>query len=184
LCDGTRGDCLEVDGIGLGSLDAESFRDMATDAARFWIENAQMLETATACGAYDLEQAGRDFWFSRNGHGVGFFDRGLGEAGDALQAVAEYRETSLYAEPVAGIDPDPDAPDGWTVSLGSRVDPLTDAERATLDALEGEPVAEPLQPVPMSLKVTTQPEATSLFNRICAPNETANCFGTICAIAK
>jgi len=31
--------------------------------------------------------------------------------------------------------------------VGSRVDPLTDAERAALAVLDGEPVAEPLQPV-------------------------------------
>lgn len=33
--------------------------------------------------------AGHDFWLSRNGHGAGFFDRGLGERGDRLQAAAE-----------------------------------------------------------------------------------------------
>src|ERR1700722_11654535 len=28
--------------------------------------------------------AGHDFWLSRNGHGSGFWDRGLGELGDRL----------------------------------------------------------------------------------------------------
>jgi len=28
--------------------------------------------------------AGRDYWFTRNHHGVGFWDRGLGEIGDKL----------------------------------------------------------------------------------------------------
>lgn len=33
---------------------------------------------------YDATAAGRDLWFTRNGHGVGFWDRGLGEVGDRL----------------------------------------------------------------------------------------------------
>jgi hypothetical protein len=38
---------------------------------------------------YDSRQAGRDFWFSRCGHGVGFWDRGLGEVGDRLHNLAQ-----------------------------------------------------------------------------------------------
>lgn len=33
---------------------------------------------------YSLEMAGRDFWFTRNRHGAGFCDRGLGAIGDRL----------------------------------------------------------------------------------------------------
>lgn len=32
---------------------------------------------------------GHDFWLTRNGHGVGFWDRGLGELGDALSEAAK-----------------------------------------------------------------------------------------------
>lgn len=42
--------------------------------------------------AYDYDEAGagRDFWFTRCGHGVGFWDRDLpGEVGDKLTAIAE-----------------------------------------------------------------------------------------------
>jgi hypothetical protein len=38
---------------------------------------------------YDRRQAGHDFWFSRCGHGVGFWDRGLGEVGDRLHNLAQ-----------------------------------------------------------------------------------------------
>jgi hypothetical protein len=39
---------------------------------------------------YDEAAAGRDFWFTRNGHGVGYWDRDLpGELGDKLTEVAE-----------------------------------------------------------------------------------------------
>jgi hypothetical protein len=46
---------------------------------------------------YEAIQAGRDFWFTRNHHGVGFWDRGLGPTGDSLSAVSHrFRETDVY----------------------------------------------------------------------------------------
>lgn len=36
------------------------------------------------------ERAGHDFWFTRNGHGVGFWDRGLGVVGRRLSALCGY----------------------------------------------------------------------------------------------
>lgn len=39
---------------------------------------------------YDAAAAGRDFWYTRNGHGVGFWDRDLpGDLGDKLTEIAE-----------------------------------------------------------------------------------------------
>ena len=32
----------------------------------------------------DCSQAGHDFWLTRNGHGAGFWDRGIGRAGELL----------------------------------------------------------------------------------------------------
>ena len=40
-------------------------------------------------------QIGHDFWLTRNGHGCGFWDRGLGEQGDKLTAIV-YRFGELY----------------------------------------------------------------------------------------
>lgn len=37
----------------------------------------------------DDTQIGHDFWLSRNGHGAGFWDRGLGELGDTLHKWAK-----------------------------------------------------------------------------------------------
>ncbi len=138
--DGTRGDCLEIDGLGVGNLDPESFAAMVADASRFWLANAETLERVTASGDYDLEQAGRDLWFTRNGHGVGFWDRGLGDDGDALADACRYDESDLFAEPLEGTIPDWDDidPDGWTVGLSHTVAPLTGLERAALAALEGD----------------------------------------------
>lgn len=42
-------------------------------------------------------QVGHDFWLTRNGHGTGFWDRGLGAVGDRLSVAAHaYGEASLY----------------------------------------------------------------------------------------
>lgn len=41
--------------------------------------------------------AGHDFWLTRNGHGVGFWDRGLGELGKRLTEAAKvYSGFDLY----------------------------------------------------------------------------------------
>lgn len=43
------------------------------------------------------EQAGHDFWLTRNGHGAGFWDRGLGTVGDILTSMCRpYGEYTLY----------------------------------------------------------------------------------------
>lgn len=43
------------------------------------------------------ERAGHDFWLTRNGHGAGFWDRGLGALGERLSAAARvYGSVDLY----------------------------------------------------------------------------------------
>lgn len=45
----------------------------------------------------DPGQAGHDFLLTRNGHGAGFWDRGLGERGDVLTKWAHtFGETNAY----------------------------------------------------------------------------------------
>jgi hypothetical protein len=47
--------------------------------------------------AIDPGQFGHDFWLTRNGHGAGFWDRGLGALGDRLTELAKpYGESYLY----------------------------------------------------------------------------------------
>lgn len=44
----------------------------------------------------DDSQSGHDFWLTRNGHGTGFWDRGLGALGDQLtKACKAFREVDL-----------------------------------------------------------------------------------------
>lgn len=73
------------------------------DCRKFQLENAPLL-----AGAYPLYaphpdaptpecSAGHDFWLTRNGHGAGFWDRGLGPIGDRLaDAARAFGEAYLY----------------------------------------------------------------------------------------
>jgi hypothetical protein len=46
---------------------------------------------------HDYEQFAHDFWLTRNGHGAGFWDRGLGEAGEELSKAAKcWGSADLY----------------------------------------------------------------------------------------
>lgn len=51
--------------------DCQSFKDVCTDQNLDWCPEGE-------------ERAGHDFWLTRNHHGAGFWDRGLGELGAAL----------------------------------------------------------------------------------------------------
>ena len=47
--------------------------------------------------ALDLADLGHDFWLTRNRHGAGFWDRGLGELGKTLTEIAHsFGECDLY----------------------------------------------------------------------------------------
>lgn len=47
--------------------------------------------------ALDTEQIGHDLWLTRNHHGAGFWDRGLGDIGEKLTKLAhEFGEIDLY----------------------------------------------------------------------------------------
>jgi hypothetical protein len=71
----------------------ETLESMRSDCADFIESNAEALEES---GLSD-EQIGHDFWLTRNGHGAGFWDRGLGEIGEALtKASKHYGEVYLY----------------------------------------------------------------------------------------
>lgn len=63
--------------------------DKATrDCAKFQADNAALLESYYELSGRGEESAGNDFWYSSNGHGVGFFDRGNENCFDQLQDAA------------------------------------------------------------------------------------------------
>jgi hypothetical protein len=74
-------------------LAPETFEAMRKDCRDF-IHQAKALIIATGL---DPSQVGHDFWLTRNGHGAGFWDRGLGEPGDKLTDIAKhFGEVWLY----------------------------------------------------------------------------------------
>lgn len=75
--------------LGVEKLTREAVKNIARDCAAFQNANAQNLELMIGNDdGYDEARAGNDFWFSRQGHGVGYSDRDLGEPGEALQDAA------------------------------------------------------------------------------------------------
>lgn len=83
-------------------LAPETVESIKADCEAFQISNAALLDSVYGVtgkyerAPYDAERAGADYWFTRNGHGCGFWDRGLGEPGDALSAAARHSGRCLY----------------------------------------------------------------------------------------
>lgn len=71
---------------------AEETRDvMIDDCADFQKSFGELMK------GLDPVQCGHDFWLTRNHHGAGFWDRGLGEVGEKLTEMAHaYGEADLY----------------------------------------------------------------------------------------
>jgi len=83
IAEGRVGGCFPNDAT-VNDLSPAALASIVEDCAEFESKAAENLRQAYARD-YEPEQAGRDFWFTRNGHGVGFWDRdeldadGLGE---------------------------------------------------------------------------------------------------------
>lgn len=106
--------------VGIDALTPESWAGIEGAARRFMAAHAADLAEACAVPGYDMTRAGHDLVFTANGHGAGFWDRGLGDVGERLSAAARASgEMELTAgddmrvhvfprpEPWAG-DPEPD----------------------------------------------------------------------------
>lgn len=74
--------------FGFSDLAPETLAAIIDDCAKFQADFAALLTDAYARD-YGADQAGRDFWYTRNGHGVGFWDREelepVGAAWDSVQ---------------------------------------------------------------------------------------------------
>lgn len=70
--------CLSPAALDKVRADCRDFQELA----------AAELQEAQGRGV-DLESLGHDFYFTRQGHGVGYWDRGLGQLGQALTAHAK-----------------------------------------------------------------------------------------------
>lgn len=61
----------------IDDISPESLAQMQSDCDDF-TSNPEIAELLAQSGLSD-EQIGHDFWLTRNGHGTGFWDRGIGE---------------------------------------------------------------------------------------------------------
>jgi hypothetical protein len=71
-------------------LACEALKSLMEDCEAFQRDNEALLEAAYERG-YTEEQAGHDYWLTRNRHGAGFWDRGeldAGGIGDKLSDMA------------------------------------------------------------------------------------------------
>ena len=93
--DGEGGDRVP-EGAGFDDLAPETLASIIADCekleSQYGATLAALYEADSGPGDYDAESAGRDFWYTRNGHGVGFWDRGF--TGDAATA-ADVLTTAL-----------------------------------------------------------------------------------------
>ena len=109
LTEGTLDGRIPED-AGWGDIHPESAERMQLDCFNFEVQARDLLAQAYERD-YDAAQAGRDFWFTRNGHGVGFWDRKELEAGglgDALTTIAE-----SYGQVCVDFVADPESPTGY-----------------------------------------------------------------------
>ncbi len=81
-------------------FEVEDFNKLAIESAEKEINDfLQLLEAENILWEESMneEQFGHDFWLTRNRHGVGFWDRGLGELGKKLTEWAHsYGSSDVY----------------------------------------------------------------------------------------
>ena len=87
----------------ISDYSTEAICDMMADCEQFQVENKADLEAAYADETMDKSpaDAGYDFWFTRRGHGVGFWEKGdwPEEIGERLTAAAKkFGNIHLYIE--------------------------------------------------------------------------------------
>lgn len=86
-----------IPGKGLHDLADITLTSIKADCADFQSSNQLDLEHAYSELDYSPDRAGHDFWLTRNRHGAGFWNRGLGDIGKQLTDAAHaYGEIDLY----------------------------------------------------------------------------------------
>lgn len=65
------------------TVDRDAAREECAD---FMAQASELL----AAGEWTMEQAGHDFWLTRNGHGAGFWDRGKSQGAELTRIAKSY----------------------------------------------------------------------------------------------
>jgi hypothetical protein len=77
----------------LDDIAPKTWQAMREDVIAFCAIHKPLIEEA----GIDEEQVGHDLWLTRNHHGAGFWDRGLGEVGEKLtKAANSFGGVDLY----------------------------------------------------------------------------------------
>ena len=78
-------------------LALEAVKQIEADCRDFQEAQSALLAKAAQDTDYSDDYAGHDFFLTRNGHGAGFWDRGLGDIGHQLTAACKpYGSQDLY----------------------------------------------------------------------------------------
>lgn len=81
----------EMNQRGFFDIPEDTLAEIIRDCDAFYAANRDHIDVLTSDEAhpdYDEEAAGRDFWYTREGHGVGYWDRGFrGDAEKAAEAL-------------------------------------------------------------------------------------------------
>lgn len=85
----------EVQDTGFNELSQTALATIVSECELFQKHNEAALHVCYALD-YGERQAGADFWFTRNGHGVGYWDR------EQLETVPEQRDTLTDAAHACG----------------------------------------------------------------------------------
>ena len=78
----------------------ESLKTIIEECKAFQQENRELLDQAY--NLYNVadysgeSMAGHDYWLTRNGHGVGFWDRNFGDVGEQLTKACQYQPRHVY----------------------------------------------------------------------------------------
>lgn len=72
--------------VGPGNIEDDISSDAKIDA--YQDVKKFMLQAGDLIDNLDPSQVGHDLWLTRNGHGAGFWDRGLGDVGEKLSDIA------------------------------------------------------------------------------------------------
>ena len=83
------GEVVEFLDSAFEDIPAETVEKAKADCERFQMENKELLDQVSEQFGVSDDQHGHDFWLTRAGHGVGFWDHGYGELGEKLTEAAE-----------------------------------------------------------------------------------------------
>lgn len=88
---GDTGDEREdlLNDIGVEKLTKKAVEEIRHDCNMFKVKAKDLLDFAVGRDGYSEERAGNDFWFTRQGHGVGFWDRNELKADDLGDKLSE-----------------------------------------------------------------------------------------------